>query len=156
MLEGQGGNIGISVGDDGIVMIDSQFAPLTPKILAAIKSISDKPIKFLINTHWHHDHVGGNENIKNEGASIVAHDNVRKRMSVDQFDQYRNRTTKASPTKSTVSIEIREIQTDAFGCLSPGFFSAKIPIVSKCWYFVCMSDDRRRPGRQDEKKHKKT
>jgi len=99
MLEGQGGNIGISVGDDGIVMIDSQFAPLTPKILAAIKAISDKPIKFLINTHWHHDHVGGNENIKNEGAIIVAHDNVRKRMSVDQFDKYRDRETKASPTK---------------------------------------------------------
>ncbi len=99
MLEGQGGNIGISVGEDGIVMIDSQFAPLTPKILTAIKAISNKPIKFLINTHWHHDHVGGNENIKNEGAIIVAHDNVRKRMSVDQFDKYRNRTTKASPTK---------------------------------------------------------
>ncbi len=99
MLEGQGGNIGISVGEDGIVMIDSQFAPLTPKILTAIKAISNKPIKFLINTHWHHDHVGGNENIKNEGAITVAHDNVRKRMSVDQFDKYRNRTTKASPTK---------------------------------------------------------
>ena len=100
MLEGQGGNIGISVGDDDIVMIDSQFAPLTPKILAAIKAISDKPIKFLINTHWHHDHVGGNENIKNDGAIIVAHDNVRKRMSVDQFDQYRDRATKASPEKA--------------------------------------------------------
>ncbi len=99
MLEGQGGNIGLYVGEDGVVMIDSQFAPLTPKILAAIKAISDKPIQFLINTHWHHDHVGGNENIKNEGAIIVAHDNVRKRMSVDQFDKYRNRTTKATPTK---------------------------------------------------------
>ncbi|MFD1616537.1 MBL fold metallo-hydrolase [Gelatiniphilus marinus] len=99
MLVGQGGNIGISVGDDGIVMIDSQFAPLTPKILDAIKSISDKPIKFLINTHWHHDHVGGNENIKNQGAVIVAHDNVRKRKSVDQFDKYRDVKRSASPTK---------------------------------------------------------
>lgn len=99
MIEGQGGNIGISIGDDGVVMIDSQFAPLTPKILAAIKAISDKPIKFLINTHWHHDHIGGNKNIKNEGAIIVAHNNVRKRMSVDQFDKYRDKTTKATPEK---------------------------------------------------------
>lgn len=99
MLQGKGGNIGLSVGDDGIIMIDSQFAPLSPKILAAIKKISDKPIKFLINTHWHHDHVGGNENIKNEGAVIVAHDNVRKRLSVDQFDEYRDVKRPALPTK---------------------------------------------------------
>ena len=63
MLEGQGGNIGISVGNDGVFMIDSQFAPLTPKILEAIKKLSDKPIKYLANTHHHGDHTGGNENI---------------------------------------------------------------------------------------------
>ncbi len=99
MLVGQGGNIGVSVGDDGVFMIDGQFAPLTPKILAAIKELSDKPVKFLLNTHWHHDHVGGNKNMKNKGAIIIAHDNVRKRMSVDQFDKYRNKTTKATPEK---------------------------------------------------------
>src|SRR5260221_13221627 len=62
MLEGEGGNIGVSAGEDGVFLIDDQFAPLTPKILAAVKAISDKPIRFLMNTHWHGDHVGGNEN----------------------------------------------------------------------------------------------
>ncbi|MBC8753088.1 MBL fold metallo-hydrolase [Kordia sp. YSTF-M3] len=97
MLIGQGGNIAISVGEDGVFMIDDQFAHLTPKILAAIKTVTDKPIKFLINTHWHGDHTGGNENINKEGAVIVAHENVRKRMSVNQFNKDRNRTTPASP-----------------------------------------------------------
>ena len=80
MLEGQGGNIGISVGDDGVFMIDSQFAPLTPKILDAIKTLSDKPIKFLANTHHHGDHTGGNENISKLNTTIIAHDNVYKRV----------------------------------------------------------------------------
>ena len=60
MLEGEGGNIGVSAGEDGVFLIDDQFAPLTPKIVAAVKAISDKPIRFLMNTHWHGDHVGGN------------------------------------------------------------------------------------------------
>lgn len=80
MLEGQGGNIGISVGDDGVFMIDSQFAPLTPKILEAIKKLSDKPIKYLANTHHHGDHTGGNENISNLHTAIIAHDNVYNRI----------------------------------------------------------------------------
>jgi cyclase len=92
VLIGQGGNIAISVGEDGVFMIDDQFAHLTPKVLAAIKTVTDKPIKFLINTHWHGDHTGGNENIHKEGAVIVAHENVRKRMSVAQFNKERNRT----------------------------------------------------------------
>jgi len=58
MLEGEGGNIGVSAGEDGVFLIDDQFAPLTPKIVAAVKAISDKPIRFLMNTHWHGDHVG--------------------------------------------------------------------------------------------------
>jgi cyclase len=85
MLMGEGGNIGVSVGDDGVFMIDDQFAPLTEKIKASIVTLSDKPIKFLINTHWHFDHTGGNENLGNEGVIIVAHDNVRERMSKDGF-----------------------------------------------------------------------
>lgn len=97
MLVGQGGNIAISVGEDGVFMIDDQFAPLTPKILKAIETVSDKPVKFLINTHWHGDHTGGNENMSKEGAVIVAHENVRKRMSMEQFNKERNRTTPASP-----------------------------------------------------------
>jgi cyclase len=80
-LEGQGGNIGLSVGDDGIVMIDDQFAPLSQKILAAIRGISDKPIKFLINTHMHPDHIGGNENFGSMGIPILAQENVRIRMA---------------------------------------------------------------------------
>ncbi|WP_242156905.1 MBL fold metallo-hydrolase [Aestuariivivens sediminis] len=80
MLEGQGGNIGISVGDDGVFMIDSQFGRLTPKILETIHTISEKPIKFLANTHHHGDHTGGNANIANEYTTIIAHDNVRKRL----------------------------------------------------------------------------
>lgn len=80
MLEGSGGNIGVSVGTDGVFIIDTQFAPLTPKILAAIKKLSDKPIKMVTNTHHHGDHTGGNENLGNLGATIIAHDNVRKRL----------------------------------------------------------------------------
>jgi len=82
MLEGEGGNIGVSAGEDGVFLIDDQFAPLTPKIVAAVKAISDKPIRFLMNTHWHGDHVGGNENLGKAGVVIIAHDNVYKRMSV--------------------------------------------------------------------------
>jgi len=81
MLEGEGGNIGVSAGEDGVFLIDDQFAPLTPKIVAAVKAISEKPIRFLMNTHWHGDHVGGNENLGKAGVVIIAHDNVYKRMS---------------------------------------------------------------------------
>jgi len=81
MLTGYGGNIGVSVGDDGAFVIDDQFAALTPKIMAAIKTLSDKPIQFLVNTHHHGDHTGGNENLNKLGATIIAHDNVRKRLN---------------------------------------------------------------------------
>jgi glyoxylase-like metal-dependent hydrolase (beta-lactamase superfamily II) len=84
MLEGAGGNIGVSVGEDGVLLIDDQFAPLTDKILAAVKKISDKPVKYLVNTHWHGDHTGGNENLGKAGVLIVAHDNVRTRLLTDQ------------------------------------------------------------------------
>ncbi|TJY32529.1 MBL fold metallo-hydrolase [Pontimicrobium aquaticum] len=80
MLVGQGGNIGVSVGDDGMFVIDDQFAQLTPKILDAIKALSDKPIQFVVNTHFHGDHTGGNANMKKAGAKIIAHDNVYKRL----------------------------------------------------------------------------
>lgn len=85
MLQGQGGNIGLCVGDDGVLMIDDQFAPLTGKILAAVAELSDQPVRFVLNTHWHFDHVGGNENLGKAGAVIVAHDNVRTRMGSEQF-----------------------------------------------------------------------
>jgi len=79
MLEGAGGNIGASIGDDGIVVIDDQYAPLAEKIQAALKSITDKPVRFIINTHYHDDHTGGNAYFQKQ-APILAHDNVRKRL----------------------------------------------------------------------------
>jgi glyoxylase-like metal-dependent hydrolase (beta-lactamase superfamily II) len=80
MLEGAGGNIGVSVGDDGIVIVDDQFAPMAEKIRAALKGITDKPLRFVINTHYHSDHAGGNEMFSSQ-ATLVAHDNVRKRLA---------------------------------------------------------------------------
>src|SRR6267154_6598661 len=80
-LEGAGGNITIAVGSDGIIMIDSQFAPLSDKIKAAIKAISPLPVKYLVNTHFHGDHTGGNDNFAKDGAIVVAHDNIRVRLA---------------------------------------------------------------------------
>lgn len=80
-LEGRGGNIGLSIGEDGIIMIDDQFAPLTEKIVAAIRSLSDGEIRFLINTHVHGDHTGGNENLGNMGVLILARDEIRVRLA---------------------------------------------------------------------------
>ena len=81
MLEGQGGNITVAVGNDAILMVDGQFAPLSDKIKAAIKAISPLPIKYLVNTHFHGDHTGGNDNFARDGAIIVAHDNIRVRLA---------------------------------------------------------------------------
>lgn len=80
-LEGAGGNVGLLVGDDGVLMIDDQFAPLSEKLQAAIRALSNKPIRMLVNTHVHGDHTGGNENFGKLGIDIVAHDNVRVRLA---------------------------------------------------------------------------
>jgi len=82
MLEGAGGNIAASVGEDGIVIVDDQFAPLADKIQAALKNlgITDKPVRFVINTHYHGDHTGGNAPFANAGSTLIAQDNVRKRL----------------------------------------------------------------------------
>jgi glyoxylase-like metal-dependent hydrolase (beta-lactamase superfamily II) len=82
MLEGEGGNIAASVGEDGIVIVDDQYAPLAEKIHAALKDlkITDKPVRFVINTHYHGDHTGGNEPFANAGSTVIAQDNVRKRL----------------------------------------------------------------------------
>ena len=97
MLTGAGGNIGLAVGDEAVFVVDDQFAPLTPRILAAIATITSKPVRFVVNTHWHFDHTGGNENMGKAGALLVAHENVRKRMSTDQFIEALNRREPAAP-----------------------------------------------------------
>ena len=95
VLFGAGGNIGVSYGPDGTVLIDDQFAPLTAKIQKAVADLGAAPVKYLINTHWHGDHTGGNENFGNAGALIMAHDNVRVRMASEQ--KRGERITPASP-----------------------------------------------------------
>ncbi len=83
MVQGAGGNIGVLTGEDGVFMIDDQFAALSSRILDKVKTLSDKPVKFLVNTHHHGDHTGGNANLSNQGALIFAHENVRKRLKND-------------------------------------------------------------------------
>ena len=97
MLVGQGGNIVVSTGVDGPVIIDDQFAPLVPKIDAAVRKLQDAPVRFVINTHHHFDHTGGNEAFGKAGALIFAHDNVRMRMSTEQLSKLMNRTMPAAP-----------------------------------------------------------
>lgn len=111
MLTGSGGNLGLSVGDDGAFLIDDQFAPLTDKILAAIKEQTDHPVQFVINTHWHGDHTGGNESMGAAGAIIVAHENVRKQMRVDHFLAAFNSTTPASPESALPVVTFTEAMT---------------------------------------------
>ena len=97
MLTGAGGNIGLSVGSDAVFIIDDQFAPLAPKIKAAIARITPKPVQFVLNTHFHFDHTGGNEAFGSTGALIVAHDNVRRRMSSEQLITFIGAKQEASP-----------------------------------------------------------
>lgn len=113
MLTGAGGNMGLCAGADAVFLIDDQFAPLAPKIKAAIARITPRPVQFLLNTHFHFDHTGGNEAFGGDGALIVAHDNVRRRMSTDQLISLAGSTNaqKASPKVAlpvvTVPGEIR-------------------------------------------------
>ena len=97
VLFGRGGNIGVFAGNEAVILIDDQFAPLTPKIEAAVRRISDRPIRFILNTHWHGDHTGGNENFGKAGVVIVAHDNVYHRLSTEQFMAAFNRHVPAAP-----------------------------------------------------------
>ena len=100
MLEGQGGNIGVVYGDEGALVVDDQFAPLTAKIKAAVAALTNKPIRLVVNTHWHGDHTGGNENLAGDGAIIVGHDNVRKRLSTGAFMKALNRQVPPAPAKA--------------------------------------------------------
>ena len=99
MLEGAGGNIGVSVGADGILIVDDQFAPLADKIRAALQTLSPGKLRFILNTHWHGDHTGGNVAFGPE-APIIAHDNVRKRLSTEQHSEVFKSTTPPSPKEA--------------------------------------------------------
>lgn len=99
MLEGAGGNIGVSVGPDGILIVDDQFAPLAEKIKAALKTLGEGKLKFVLNTHYHGDHTGGNAAFGPD-APIIAQTNVRKRLSEEQKSKFFNRTTPASPKEA--------------------------------------------------------
>ncbi len=122
MLTGAGGNLGLSVGPEGVFLIDSQYAPLTDRIKAAIAAVSAQPVRFVLNTHWHGDHVGGNENLGKTGAVIVAHENVRKRMSTEQFNKVFNSKTSPSPAIAlplvtfvdSISLHLNGDDVDAF------------------------------------------
>jgi glyoxylase-like metal-dependent hydrolase (beta-lactamase superfamily II) len=85
VLFGRGGNIGVSYGADGNILIDDQYAPATERVIAAVRTLDADPIRYVINTHWHGDHSGGNENLGRAGTVIVAHDNVRIRMTMEQL-----------------------------------------------------------------------
>ena len=110
VLFGAGGNIGLAIGEENAYVIDDQFGPLTEKILAHIKTLSDKPVKFVLNTHWHGDHTGGNENLANQGAFVIAHENVRKRMSTKQ-DRGGGRISEPSPQKALPVITFNDKMT---------------------------------------------
>ena len=97
MLKGRGGNVGVSTGEDGLYIIDDQIRPVTSQLLKAIRKISDKPIRFVLNTHYHADHTGGNEAIGRAGAVIISHDNIRKRMTTEQVSIFMKNTTAPYP-----------------------------------------------------------
>ena len=101
VLQGSGGNIGVSIGDDGTFIVDDQYAPLTDKIVAAIAELTDHPVDFVVNSHFHYDHTDGNENFGRAGALIVAQDNSRRRMATDQVLSGSNRP---QPAYSTVGL----------------------------------------------------
>ncbi len=105
-LEGRGGHMALFVGSDGAFLVDDQIAPLSDKIKAAIGEITDKPVRFVINTHWHGDHVGGNAAMAEGGATVVAHENVRRRLTKEQFMRFFPRGDKKVPPASEKTLPI--------------------------------------------------
>lgn len=97
VLDGAGGNVAAFVWDQGVLLVDDKVAPASPKLTAAVAAITDKPIRFVVNSHWHPDHRGGNEALAGGGAVIVAHENVRRKMSVDGFVAVFDRKQPAAP-----------------------------------------------------------
>lgn len=114
MLVGRGGNLGVSTGDDGVFVIDDQFAQFAPAIIKEIGALSDGPIRFVANTHYHGDHTGGNAAMRDTGASIVAHENVRVRMSTAQENKFWGRTTEATAPEAWPNITFSQNMTFHF------------------------------------------
>jgi cyclase len=104
MLMGDGGNIGLSIGADGSVLIDTEYAPLNAKILAAVRAAGGSDVKYVINTHWHGDHTGGNEPLGKAGALIIAHDNVLARLSTEQFMAAFNQRVPPAPAAARPAV----------------------------------------------------
>ena len=110
MIEGQGGNITAAVADDGVIMVDGEFAPLHDKIKAAVAAVSKQPIRYLVNTHYHGDHTGGNEPFAKDGVTVVAHRNVRSRLAAGTVNGLTGaKTAPASPTALPSKTYTREL-----------------------------------------------
>jgi len=111
VLYGAGGNIGLCSGPDGAMLVDDQFAPLSEKILAAVKAANDVPLRWVVNTHWHGDHVGGNEAMAAAGATLIAHDRVRQRLIEGQDNKTFNRKVDPAPAKALPLITFNDSTT---------------------------------------------
>ena len=111
MLQGAGGNLGVLVGEDGVLVIDDQYAPMTGKIRAAIAKLSAEPIGYVLNTHWHGDHTGGNENFGEAGSHLVSHANVRRRLTTDQYSTLLKRIADAAPMGALPNITFTDSLT---------------------------------------------
>jgi glyoxylase-like metal-dependent hydrolase (beta-lactamase superfamily II) len=108
MLVGSGGNIGVSTGPDGVLIVDDQFAPLHPKIAAAVDALKSGPVRFVLNTHWHFDHTGGNELFGRGGALLVAQDAVRTRLAAGQFSKIFNMEIPPAPAAALPVVTFSE------------------------------------------------
>ncbi len=111
MLAGPGGNIGVSIGPDGVILVDDQVAPVVPKIREALAALDPRAPRFVINTHWHGDHTGGNEAFGQAGAIILAHDNVRVRLTTEQFIEAFNERIPPAPAGALPVITFTEAVT---------------------------------------------
>ncbi|NUQ11938.1 MAG: MBL fold metallo-hydrolase [Gemmatimonadaceae bacterium] len=111
VLQGAGGNVAVSLGDDGVLLVDGMYAPLSGKVLAAIRELSSSPVRTVINTHWHGDHTGGNEHFARDGAVIHASENARRRMSTGQFNEALNAQVPPAPPGALPKETIAEVAT---------------------------------------------
>jgi cyclase len=111
---GSAGNVGVSIGEDGVALIDDQFAPMNKRINAAVDQLTDKPIRYLFNSHWHGDHSGGNKAFAEQGPVIVAHDNVRQRLSAEQFHLFFKARSAPAPVEARPAITFNDSMTFYF------------------------------------------